>query len=62
MDYMKQMNEDQLIDFVIQMSLQDACSLSVLNEPLRYAQYLFIYFKTKICFNITHISISHAAL
>ncbi len=25
MDYMKQMNEDQLIDFVIQMSLQDAC-------------------------------------
>ncbi|XP_016390942.1 ankyrin repeat and SOCS box protein 15-like [Sinocyclocheilus rhinocerous] len=34
MDYMEQMDEDQLIDFVIQMSLQDARSLSVLNEPL----------------------------
>ncbi|XP_043093793.1 ankyrin repeat and SOCS box protein 15-like [Puntigrus tetrazona] len=34
MDYMEQMDEDQLIDFVIQMSLQDACGLSVLNEPL----------------------------
>uniref|UniRef100_A0A673G0D9 Ankyrin repeat and SOCS box protein 15-like n=1 Tax=Sinocyclocheilus rhinocerous TaxID=307959 RepID=A0A673G0D9_9TELE len=38
MDYMEQMDEDQLIDFVIQMSLQDARSLSVLNEPLRQLQ------------------------
>ncbi len=42
MDYMEQMDEDQLIDFVIQMSLQDACSLSVMNEPLRYVQDLFV--------------------
>lgn len=34
MDYMEQMDEDPLIEFAIQMSLQDACSLSVLNEPL----------------------------
>lgn len=38
MDYMDEMDEDQLIDFVIQMSLQDAHGLSVLNEPLRYAR------------------------
>ncbi|KAI2665588.1 Ankyrin repeat and SOCS box protein 15 [Labeo rohita] len=34
MDYMEQMDEDQLIEYVIQMSLHDTCSLSVLKEPL----------------------------
>lgn len=47
MDYMDEMDEDQLIDFVIQMSLQEAHSLSVLNEPLRYVQY-YTYFNKLI--------------
>ncbi|XP_048012123.1 ankyrin repeat and SOCS box protein 15-like isoform X3 [Megalobrama amblycephala] len=34
MDYMEQIDEDQLIEIAIQMSLQDTCSFSVLNEPL----------------------------
>ncbi|XP_067284200.1 ankyrin repeat and SOCS box protein 15b [Pseudorasbora parva] len=33
MDYTEETDEDQLIEFAIQMSLQDACSYSVLNEP-----------------------------
>lgn len=51
MDYMEQMDEDPLIEFAIQMSLQDACSLSVLNEPLRYSTHkhlacsALLYFK-----------------
>lgn len=46
MDYMEQMDEDQLIEYVIQMSLHDTCSLSVLKEPLRYVQY-YAYFKQR---------------
>ncbi|XP_073802739.1 ankyrin repeat and SOCS box protein 15b isoform X1 [Danio rerio] len=34
MDYMEQMDEDQLIEYAIQMSLQDACGYSVFSEPL----------------------------
>lgn len=67
MDYMEQMDEDQLIEIAIQMSLQDTCSFSILNEPLRYSMHkhlqcsVFIYFKHKYVL-LSHISLSHLAL
>lgn len=38
MEYVEQMDEDQLVEYAIQMSLQDSCSFSDLKEPLRYTQ------------------------
>lgn len=61
---MEQMDEDQLIEIAIQMSLQDTCSFSVLNEPLRYKHLpfsVFIYFKHKYVL-LSHISLSRLAL
>ncbi|XP_051543789.1 ankyrin repeat and SOCS box protein 15-like isoform X2 [Myxocyprinus asiaticus] len=34
MEYIEQTDEDQLIEYAIQLSLQDACGFSILNNPL----------------------------
>lgn len=63
MDYMEQMDEDQLIEIAIQMSLQDTCSFSVLNEPLRYSMHKHLCLLiSNIIVSLSHISLSRLAL